>query len=201
MNCAKQNEKVNIENGEQHRRIWRAKNVSENANNKSNNGLKIAIVIGIVVIVALLGVIIFLLLGRGNTEEPEKRNVVVSQDNVEEVVEEMAQEEYVEPGYYEASMNTTWTFPTGADASEDAYVANEVGNTNDVYFDVVLAEDEDEVIYKSPILPRGSELENITLDTPLEAGTYDCVCIYHLVDDEQNTISTVRVGITIVVQQ
>ncbi|MDC7279122.1 hypothetical protein NXH64_06325 [Butyrivibrio fibrisolvens] len=175
--------------------------MSENTNSKVNNGLKIAIAVGVVVIVALLGVVIFLLVGRGKAEEPEKRNVVVTQDNVETVVEELAEEEYIQPGYYEASMSTTWTFATGSDVSEDAYVANKEGNTNDVYFDVVLAEDEEQVIYKSPVLPRGSELDNIALDTPLDAGTYDCVCIYHLVDENQKTVSTLRVGITIVVNQ
>jgi hypothetical protein len=174
--------------------------VSENTNSKGSNGLKIAIAVGVVVIIALLGVVIFLLVGRGK-EEPEKRNVVVTQDNVEEVVQEMAVEDYIEPGYYETSMSTTWTFATGSDVSDDAYVANVEGNTNDVYFDVVLAEDEDQVIYKSPVIPRGAELENIALDTPLEAGTYDCVCIYHLIDEEQNTISTLRVGITVKVNQ
>ncbi|SCZ76068.1 hypothetical protein [Pseudobutyrivibrio xylanivorans] len=174
--------------------------MSDNTNSKGSNGLKIAIAVGVVVIIALLGVVIFLLVGRGK-EEPEKRNVVVTQDNVEEVVQEMANEDYIEPGYYEASMSTTWTFATGSDVSDDAYVANVEGNTNDVYFDVVLAEDEDQVIYKSPVIPRGGELKNIALDTPLEAGTYDCVCIYHLIDEEQNTISTLRVGITVKVNQ
>ncbi len=174
--------------------------MSDNTNSKGSNGLKIAIAAGVVVIIALLGVVIFLLVGRGK-EEPEKRNVVVTQDNVEEVVQEMAVEDYIEPGYYETSMSTTWTFATGSDVSDDAYVANVEGNTNDVYFDVVLAEDEDQVIYKSPVIPRGAELENIALDTPLEAGTYDCVCIYHLIDEEQNTISTLRVGITVKVNQ
>ena len=174
--------------------------MSENTNSKGSNGLKIAIAVGVVVIIALLGVIIFLIVGR-DKEEPEKRNVVVTQDNVDEVVEEMAEAPTVETGYYEASMNTTWTFATGSDVSEDAYVANVEGNTNDVYFDVVLAEDENQVLYKSPVLPRGSELENIALDTPLDAGTYNCVCIYHLIDDNQKTLSTVRVGITIVVNQ
>ena len=44
--------------------------------NNSRKGGKIAIAICIVVIVALLGVVIYLLLGR--KEEPVKRNVVVS---------------------------------------------------------------------------------------------------------------------------
>ncbi|SDB28758.1 hypothetical protein SAMN02910298_01395 [Pseudobutyrivibrio sp. YE44] len=175
--------------------------MSDNTNSKGSNSLKIAIVVGIVVIVALLGVIIFLLVGKDKAEEPEKRNVVVTQDNVDDVVEEMTMADYVEPGYYDTQMSTTWTFATGSDVSEDAYVANDVSNTNDVYFDVVMADDESNVIYKSPVLPRGSEIKTIALDTPLDAGTYDCVCIYHLIDEEQKTVSTLRIGITIVVNQ
>ena len=177
--------------------------MSDNTNSKGSNSLKIAIVVGIVVIAALLGVIIFLLLGKDKAEEPEKdiRGVVVTKDTVDDVVEEMATAPTVEQGYYEASMTTIWTFATGSDVSEDALVRNVEGNTNDVYFDVVMADDEDNVIYKSPVIPRGSELKEIKLDTPLDAGSYNCVCIYHLIDDEQNTISTLRVGITVVVNK
>jgi len=161
---------------------------------------KVAIVIGSVVIVALITVIIVLLL-RGKEEEEQdplaKRNVVANRENVEEIVEQMHDESFIPPGYYNSQMTTTWTFASGDAVSEDAYVANASQNTNDVYFDVVLEEDEDKVIYRSPLIPRGSELEGIKLDTKLEAGTYPCVLIYHLVDDEQNTVSTLRVGITI----
>ena len=72
---------------------------------------------------------------------------------------------------------------------------------NDVYFDVVLAEDEEHVIYSSPVIPRGGRLEEIALDEVLEAGTYDCVMIYHLIDEEQNTISTLRVAVKVIIQQ
>ena len=64
-----------------------------------------------------------------------------------------------------------------------------------------LADDENKPILKSPVLPRGSELNNIALDVQLSAGTYDCVMVYHLVDEEQNTISTLRVGFTIIVEK
>lgn len=165
---------------------------------KDKKSKKIIIVTATVIIIALLGVIIFLLTRK--PEEKEKRNVVVTQENVDEVVDDMLNQEYVEPGYYSASMSTTWHFTTGDAVSEDAYVENVKENTNDVYFDVVLANNEEEVILKSPVLPRGSELNNIALDTPLDAGTYDCVMIYHLVDEDQNTVSTLRVGFTIVVE-
>ena len=174
--------------------------MSRDAEKKGNNGIKIAIIAGILVIIALLvAVIILLLKGRGK-EENEVRNVVVTQDTAEQVAQEMIQEEYIPTGYYSTQMSTTWHFKTGDAVSEDAYVANDISNTNDVFFDVFLASDESTPILKSPVIPRGGELDNISLDTPLDAGTYDCVMVYHLVDEEQNTVSTLRVGFTIIVE-
>ena len=163
---------------------------------KGGKAKKRTIILLVVVIAALVGVILFLVF-RNSGEE--KRNVVVTPDNVDEVIADMDEAEYTEPGYYETSMTTTWHFADGESVSEDAYVANVANNTNDVYFDVVLSENEDTVIYKSPVIPIGSSLEQIALDEPLEDGSYDCVVIYHLVDDEQNTISTLRVTVTVIV--
>lgn len=156
------------------------------------------IIAGILVIIALFAVIVVLLM-KGKEEEP-KRNVVVTKENAEEVLDDMMNQDYIEPGYYSASMSTTWHFATGDAVSEDAYVENVPENTNDVYFDLVLAENEEEVLLKSPVIPRGSELNDIALDKSLSAGTYDCVLIYHLVDEEQNTVSTLRVGVTVIVE-
>lgn len=165
----------------------------------------------VIIIVLLVAVIVLLMRSQGEvSEEPEnstvtmseepRRSVVVSQDTAEEVAEDLFQQEYVEPGYYSVSMNTEWHFATGDSISEDAYVENPAENTNDVFFDVFLADNEDEAIYKSPLLPRGSELNDIALDTVLSAGTYDCVMVYHLVDEEQNTLSTLRIAFTIIIE-
>lgn len=163
---------------------------------KSN---KILLAVGAVVIIVLL-IIIGVLLAKGSKTEEPKRNVVVTPDNVESVMDDMATQEYVEPGYYSASMSNVWHFTAGDAVSEDAYVANLAENTNDVYFDVFLADNEDEAILESPVIPRGSQLDNIALDKSLSAGTYDCVMIYHLVDGDQNTVGTLRVGFTIIVE-
>lgn len=169
---------------------------------KKGNGTKIAIIVGIVVIIALVVTVIVLLIQRqsGNQEET-KRNVVVNQDNAEQVAEELINEQYIAPGYYSTQMSTEWHFATGDAVSEDAYVKNDAGNTNDVFFDVFLEGDESEPILQSPVIPRGSELDNISLDKKLDAGTYDCVMVYHLVDDDQNTISTLRVAFKIIVEK
>lgn len=183
---------------------------------KKNTGL--FIIVGLVVVIVLLVVVIVLLVGkRGevtdesnqsvsevsdqSTVEEPKRNVVVTRDTVEDIVDDMFEQEYVPPGYYSVSMNTEWHFATGDAVSEDAYVENLAENTNDVYFDVFLEDNEEEAIYESPVLPRGSELDEIALDTALPAGTHDCVMIYHLVDEDQNTISTLRIAFTIIVEE
>lgn len=159
--------------------------------------------IAIAIIIVLLAVILYLLLLRNTKPEEERRSVVVTPENVESVLlemEERQQQESVAPAYYTVTMNPTWHFAAGDEASDDAVVINVETNTNDVYFDVVLADDEEQILYKSPVIPRGGRLEDIALDTPLEPGTYDCVVIYHLIDQEQQTLSTLRVAITILVE-
>jgi uncharacterized protein YxeA len=151
-----------------------------------------------ILLIIIIGAIAFFLV-RGKDEDT-KRNVVVTEENVDEIIENMADEEYIEPGYYSASMNTEWHFENGESVSKDAYVENLVENTNDVFFDVYLIDDEDKPILESPILPRGSRLEDIALDKDLSPGTYECIMVYHLVDEEQNTVSTLRVGLTIIVE-
>lgn len=175
----------------------------EKETKKGKGGIK-AVIIGSVAIIVMLVIVIIVLLtrqGKDDSEGKAKRNVVVNQENAEEIAEELASQEYVAPGYYNVQMTTMWHFQTGDVVSQDAYVANDEGNTNDVYFDVFLAEDESTPILESPIIPRGAEFDSIALDTPLEAGTYDCIMVYHLVDEEQNGISTLRVGFTIIVEQ
>lgn len=163
-----------------------------------NKNVVIVAAIAIVIIAVLVGVIVFLL----KPQEEEKRNVVITPENVEEVVEQIETEgkNFVAPGYYTVTMENVWHFASGDQVSEDAFVINVEENTNDVYFDIVLAEDEEYTIYRSPVIPRGGRLEEIALDEVLSAGTYDCILIYHLVDEEQNTISTLRIALTIVIE-
>lgn len=166
-------------------------------NEKKGKGGKVALAVCLVVIVVLLGVVIFLLFRK--EDEPKRRNVVVNEDNVDEVLESLA-EGYVPAGYYEVTMNSTWNFTSGDAPSENAYVENARTNTNPVYFDVV-REDTEETIYESPILPVGSHLDEIVLDTVLEAGTYNCILTYHLLDEEEQDVSTLQVTVQIVVAQ
>lgn len=188
--------------------------MGEDLKDKKQQGKKTGLFVvgGLAVIIIILLVVVIVLLMRksdetsvgsessssaATTSEEPKRSVVVTEDTAEEAVDEMLQGDYIAPGYYSVSMSTTWNFATGDSISEDAFVENLAENTNDVYFDVFLADNEDEAIYASPILPRGSELNGIALDKVLPAGTYDCIMVYHLVDENQTTISTLRIAFTI----
>lgn len=163
------------------------------------------LIAAVVILLIALGITVGLLLKKDDAA-PEadignapKRNVVVTEENAEKIAAEMAEEDYVEPGYYTVNMATEWHFSAGDAVSDNARVDNVAGNTNPVYFDVFLAEDETEPVYSSPVIPVGSFLEHIALDRPLEKGNYDCVMVYHLVDEDQNTVSTLRVTIKIAV--
>ncbi len=171
-------------------------NGEKGSNVKAKSVNKPIIIIGAIVIVALVGVIVYLLWPK----QDEKRNVVVTKDNVEEVVEEMANSEPTTPGYYTVTQNSTWYFADGESPSDNAFVENATENTSDVYFDVFIKgeeDNEDNALYKSPVLPVGQSVSNIKLDKDLDAGTYECVIVYHLVDEDQKTFDTVRVGLTI----
>ena len=152
-------------------------------------------VVTFVVVLAVAGILIYRL-----WPKDDPRNVVVNNSNVDDVLVDMGDTKLVEPGYYTVTMNNEWHFADGIAASEDAYVENVESNTNDVYFDIFLNSDKDNAVYKSPVIPRGSYLEEITLDKDLDPGTYDCVCIYHLIDDEQNTVDTLNVAVTLIVE-
>lgn len=168
---------------------------NEEVKSKNKKGGKIGLAICVIVIIVLC-VIIYLLLHR--EDDKTKRNVVVNEENVEQVLSDI--EDRVPAGNYEVMMNSTWTFKNGSASSEDAYVANSRANQNPVYFEITRS-DTEEMIFESPIIPVGSHLDNITLDKELPAGSHDCVMTYHLLDDEEESISTVRVGLTIIVEK
>jgi uncharacterized membrane protein YdfJ with MMPL/SSD domain len=169
---------------------------------QTGKGILVIGIIAIVVVAVLVGVIIFLLV-KQNTKE-EKREVLVTEDNVEEVldeVEEIAENsEQAGPDYYTVTMETDWHFATSTEASYNAVVINADNNETDVYFDVVLESDESQVLYSSPIIPVGGQLNDIKLDKELSAGSYDAVIIYYLVDENQNPLRTVRVKLQITIE-
>lgn len=172
---------------------------------KNNKSMKILIAVFAVIVIALIGVVIFLLTRPKETvvapvaavpeEKPESgRGVLVTPDNVDELVASIR--EPIQDGSFMTSMNVDWTFEDGTSPSSDAYIENAPENTRMVYFDVILS-DTSETVYSSPFIPVGSRLSEITLDKDLDAGTYEAVVEYHLVDDDKQEISTVSVSVNL----
>ena len=164
-------------------------------------GLKILIAAGIVIIIALLVVIIVLLLRK--KEEPAvpestgpERETLVTKENAEQVAEEFFNTDESIPQSYNVTMSTEWNFKDGTSESGDAYVENSTLNHNNVYFDLNDA-GTGETYFESPIIPVGEHMDNIRLEKDLDSGTYPCVCIYHLVDDDGHTLTTVNVEVTV----
>lgn len=167
--------------------------LSDRTEKKSKTGIIAIWVITIIIIVIIVGLVIFF-----TKSKTTRKNVVVTPDNVEEILSD-AQRQRATAGTYEVTMNTTWNFENGDSASSDAYVENSTANSNDVYFDIVRS-DTNETIFTSPTIPVGSHLENITLDKALGRGTHDCMLTYYLLDDEGNTTSRLNLKLTIYVE-
>lgn len=164
---------------------------------KSNVKKKVSplvIIFPVIIVAVIVGILIIAFVGKESDA-----NVVVTPDNVEEIIAQLREEERVPIGSYEVTMNTAWTFPDSKTASEDAYVSNAVTNNSTVYFDINL-EGSTDVIYKSPYIPVGSSVQNITLDNDMDKGVYEAVLTYHLVDESYKETSKVSVGITITIQ-
>ncbi len=172
--------------------------INGGADTESRKNRKSPLMIIIVVVAALAVVGIGIAIFAGKKIEP---NVVVTPDNVEDIIAEAKskEEERVPVGSYELNMNYEWSFDNAKATSSNAYVGNSVNNSNTVYFTVTLENSED-VIYKSPFIPVGSHMENITLDSNLEAGVHNAVVKYHLVDEAYKDISSVSVAITITIK-
>jgi len=175
---------------------------TNNAQNHAS-GKKTWIPLGIcaVVIVVLIGVIISMMSRQSmsnsgdNATEPLRREVLVTENNVEEAIAELSQPVKAPPSY-RVQMTTTWHFEDGASESSDAYVGNANTNKTDVYFDLIL-KDSEEVLLESPVIPIGASMRHIKLDKVLSAGRYPAVVVYHLVDENQETLTTVRMGVTL----
>lgn len=188
--------------------------VQNNENKEKGDGKKkvliaiVALVLA-VLIIAVVGMAALLVSTNKKMEEqaelaasePEvKLKEVIMKENVEDVLDDFLGASIPQgvPTHYTVTQNSDWEFPNGTAVSPNAYVSNVAENETPVYFDLIVDET-GEIVYSSPVIALGAELTEIKLDKPLDAGTYICTCEYHLVDDNQNTLTTVNVGVTVIV--
>jgi len=183
-----------------------------NGNGQAGLSRRILIIVGffLIIIVALVGVIAFLLgrntnkgsdNGTPSSSTENNRNVVsegsrviLDAESAANVMDEMRKE--VAEGMFECNMSMTWSFDDGSAQSKDAYVANSTNNKYPIYFDVTL-NDTGETIYSSPVIPVGADLANFALDKQLEAGDYKATVMYTLIRDEESQEPISKAGFVI----
>ena len=164
----------------------------ENQKETANKGRRKMIIIAFVVLCAALVVCVVLLLQKTKPKELDRG--FVDESNKDKVMEDMGNK--VAEGMFECKMTTSWVFEDGKSESPNAYVANVESNLHTIYFDVYDTAT-DELLYSSPMLPVGTELNNIKLEKELQKGEYDAVVQYTLVGEENEEVSTVGFNITI----
>ena len=164
----------------------------ENQKETANKGRRKMIIIACVVLCAALVVCVVLLLQKTKPKELDRG--FVDESNKDTVMEDMGDK--VAEGMFECKMTTSWVFEDGKSESPNAYVANVENNLHTIYFDVYEKATE-ELLYSSPMLPVGTELDNIKLEKELQKGEYDAVVMYTLVDEDNEEVSTVGFDITI----
>lgn len=158
---------------------------------------KPVIILGVIAFLFVTILLLFLFLWT----DKEKDNLVVTRDNVDEVIAQMDASDRTPIGSYEVVMNTAWTFPDSSSVSSNAYVENSVNNRNAVFFTITPEEDSANVIYTSPDIPIGGKLQNIKLEKPLEKGTHNMLLKYHLLDDNGKETQSVTVKLKVTIQK
>ncbi len=164
----------------------------------------IILILGIILIVAAAVVAVIVLSKPEEVQEvqstpiPMAQGRVMNEANAAQIQEDLR--EKVEKGMFETYMNTTWRFPDGESPSSNAVMGNSSANNYPFWFDIVL-KDTEEVVFESGLLPVGTEIEEIVLSKDLEPGRYDARTAIHMVDENNEPLSTnASFSITLVIE-
>lgn len=159
---------------------------------KMSRKKKVIILIILGVLVAVIGVLGFIIYRLLNKEEPARSvsEGLIVDDNYDKKASEAR---------FTTDMNMIWTFPSGSAVSNNAEIGNSASNLYECYFDVYLDDEEQTLLYSSPILPVGKSLDQLRLNQVLPDGTYDAICTYHILDDEdpEKELGTVSFAVTL----
>jgi hypothetical protein len=168
----------------------------------------------LVTIIGLVGAVVFLSRDSIEPKNPDAltqlkldipeggdgRGIVVTPENVVEMLNQTHDDTQ-----YATQMSAFWTFDTWNTMSANAYVGNSTQNTRMMYFEVALnigtANEpfSGPIVLDSPYIPVGAKWEYFALDTPLDAGVYDTILTYYLVDDDFQVITTVSVFVEVTI--
>lgn len=172
-------------------------NTSNNPEKKKNRGL-------VAVILALIVIIIILLLrscGTGDLPNPDgpggNNGPVFDLDidsgaqegkpegrPIEEIQEELNKK--VEDGMINISMNLNPVFADGKSAGNLLIMNEDINKYPQVV--EIYRKDNNELIYKSGLIPVGHRVETGKLLVDLKAGTYECVAYFNAVNPETGAL-------------
>lgn len=147
--------------------------------NKSKVRIVIIVVMVILVLViGVLGVVIYNLMHKPETAPKAERDIsegLIVDDNFDQKAANAR---------FTTDMNMIWTFPSGSAVSTNAQIGNSAANLYECYFEVYLDNEEQTLLYSSPVLPVGKRIDQLKLDQVLPDGSYDAICTFHILDDE-----------------
>ena len=166
------------------------------------------IVVMSVVILLLILLVVFLVVNKQESKPTDSKTddtkiiqmtqaskpIIVDEDNADSIMESLQKDS--DDAMFNCRMSYQWTFENGSAESKNAYVANTDYNHYPIYFEVRL-DDTQEIIYTSSLIPVGSEINGLTLDKDLSAGEYPATVSYHLINDDNQEVSSVGFAITI----
>ena len=174
---------------------------SKNRKECKKSATVVIIVLSIIIVFLLCFVVYFLFFNKNNKTEKENKTtenvrpmIVQDSSDAEDIIKKFNEDS--KDTMYNCRMTSTWTFKNGKAKSEDAYVANTDFNHYPVYFEVQL-NDTQEIIYTSSLIPVGYEVNGLTLEKDLPAGDYPATVVYHLMNDDNQEVSSVGFTITI----
>ena len=166
-------------------------NKNNNRKDTKNSNKAIAIVIGVLLVIAIL-----LAAFRGcENEKPIENSVetgpgIVYDDgaveggwneaDTDKIIASLNAK--VEEGMINISMNTSPNFRDGT-AEGNLMIVNEGINRYPQVVEIS-RNDTGEMIYKSGAIPVGSKIEHAKLSVDLPAGTYDCTAMFYNVDSD-----------------
>lgn len=155
-------------------------------------GILIALIILLLIVIVALGVIVYALLHK--PEEPKPERAVSEGLVVDGNIDEKASN-----ARFTTDMNMIWTFPSGSAVSNNAIIGNSESNEYECYFEVYLDNEEQTLLYSSPVLPVGKKLDELKLNQVLPDGSYDAICTYHILDDEdpERELGTVSFAVSL----
>lgn len=164
---------------------------------KSKSKIKIIVIAAILILlltIGALGAVIYKLVNR-QEEEPAKPQRAVSAG----LVVDGNIDQKVADARFTTDMNMIWTFPSGSAVSNNAIIGNSASNLYECYFEVYLDDEDQTLLYSSPVIPRGKRLEQLELDRVLADGTHNAICTYHILDDEdpERELGTVSFAVTL----